>query len=179
MVIWITGLSGAGKTTVCENIVRMMKPSVPELVVLDGDVVREIFNDQLGHTEVDRIRQIKRIQRLAKELDTQGLVVLVAALYAHSDLLNWNRENFSNYAEIYLDAPIELVQSRDPKGLYEKVRVGEMKHVVGIDIPWNAPLNPTLTIKMTDAETPNSVSEKIISAIPHLSARLASAMQDA
>lgn len=179
MVIWITGLSGAGKTTICENIVRMVRPSVPELVLLDGDVVREIFNDQLGHTEVDRIRQIKRIQRLAKELDNQGLVVLVAALYAHPDLLKWNRENFQNYAEIYLDAPIELVQSRDPKGLYEKVRAGEMKHVVGVDIPWNVPQNPTLTIKMSDAETPNSVSKKIISAIPCLSTRLASAMQDA
>lgn len=178
MVIWVTGLSGAGKTTVCENIVRMMKPFVPELVLLDGDVVRDIFNDQLGHKKPDRIRQIKRIQRLAKELDTQGLVVLVAALYADQELLDWNRENFQNYAEIYLDASLELVQNRDPKGLYEKVRVGEMKHVVGIDIPWNAPQNPTLAIKMTDVETPHSVSKKIISAIPCLSTRLASATQD-
>jgi adenylylsulfate kinase len=179
MVIWITGISGAGKSTICEAIFRISKPCIPEMVWLDGDAVREIFDDKLGHTEADRMRQIKRIQRLAKELDAQRMVVLVAALYAHPDLLKWNRENFQNYAEIYLDAPIELVQSRDPKGMYEKVRAGEMKHVVGIDIPWNAPQNPTLTVKMTDAETPLSVSKKIISAIPCLSTRLASAMQDA
>jgi cytidine diphosphoramidate kinase len=179
MVIWITGISGAGKSTICEAIVRIAKPYIPELVLLDGDVVRDIFDDQLGHTEPDRIRQIKRIQRLAKELDTQGLVVLVAALYAHPELLDWNRENFQDYAEIYLDASLELVQSRDPKGLYEKVRVGEMKHVVGIDIPWNAPERPTLAIKMIDSETPDSVSRKIISAIPALSMRLAVVTQNA
>ena len=91
MVIWITGISGAGKTTICETIVGMTKPSVPELVLLDGDVVRNVFGDELGFTEADRVRQIQRIQRFSKELETQDLIVLVAALYASSELLNWNR----------------------------------------------------------------------------------------
>jgi len=172
MVIWITGISGAGKSTVCEAIIQMAKPYVPEMVWLDGDVVREIFGDNLGHTEPDRMRQIQRIQRLAKELDAQGMVVLVAALYAHPDLLSWNRENFESYAEIYRDAPLELVRKRDPKGLYAKVQTGEVEHVVGIDIPWHAPENSTLTVQMTDSESPDSIARRIVEVTPVLSKRI-------
>ena len=172
MVIWITGISGAGKSTICEAIIRMAKPYISEMVWLDGDVVREIFDDNLGHTEPDRVRQIKRIQRLAKELDSQGMVVLVAALYANPNLLKWNRVNFENYTEVYLDAPLDFVCKRDPKGLYAKLRIGEVKHVVGVDIPWHAPENPTLTIQMTDAESPDSISRRIVEAIPSMSTRL-------
>lgn len=172
MVIWITGISGAGKTTICETITRIAKPSVPELVVLDGDVIRNVFGDELGFTEADRIHQIKRIQRFSRELEAQGLIVLVAALYANSELLNWNRENFIDYAEIYLDAPLSLVKDRDPKGLYAKVQAGEMTNVVGIDIPWNAPTNATLKIDMADAESPEVISRRIVAAIPELSAKL-------
>ena len=179
MVIWITGLSGAGKTTVCEMIMSMAKESIPEMVVLDGDVVRDIFDDQLGHTEPDRVRQIKRIQRLTKQLDAQGLVVLVAALYAHPNLLTWNRENFDAYFEVYLDAPLDVVETRDPKGLYAKARSGQMKHVVGLDIPWLAPSNPNLRIDMSDEYSPREVSQRIILNIPALSARLVSATQSA
>jgi adenylyl-sulfate kinase len=173
MVIWITGLSGAGKTTICETIVRMAKPSIAELVVLDGDVIRKVFGDELGYTEADRIQQIKRIQNFSKELEAQGLFVLVAALYANSELLKWNRENFKDYAEIYLEAPLSLLEDRDPKGLYAKVQTGEMKDVVGIDIPWNAPTNATLKINMTDGEAPEVISQRIIDTVPELSAKLA------
>ncbi len=179
MVIWITGLSGAGKTTVCETIMSMAKESIPEMVVLDGDVVRDIFDDQLGYTEPDRVRQIKRIQHLTKQLDAQGLVVLVAALYSHPNLLKWNRENFDAYFEVYLDVPLDVVESRDPKGLYAKARSGQMKHVVGLDIPWLAPLNPNLRIDMSDEYSPREVSQRIIENIPALAARLVSAAHSA
>ena len=172
MVIWITGISGAGKTTICETIVGMTKPSVPELVLLDGDVVRNVFGDELGFTEADRVRQIQRIQRFSKELETQDLIVLVAALYANYELLDWNRTNFKDYTEIYLEAPLSLVKDRDPKGLYAKAQAGEMKNVVGIDIPWNAPTNATLKINIADAETPEAISRRIIDAVPGLSGKL-------
>lgn len=174
MVIWITGISGSGKTTICDTIWRLAKPHIPELVNLDGDVVRDIFNDKLGYEEPDRVRQIRRIQRLAKMLDAQGMIVLVAALYAHTDLLTWNRENFADYAEIYLDAPLALVQDRDPKGLYEMARSGEMKNVVGIDIPWHAPEAPTLRVEMTPSLTPEGAARQVLDAIPALSDRLPS-----
>ena len=146
MIIWITGISGAGKTTLCEALRRLLKPRLPELVLLDGDVIRDIFGNDLGFAEPDRMRQIRRIQSIALELDRQGLVVLVAALYAHPSLLEWNRQNFTAYFEIYLEASLPLVQARDPKGLYAKVKRGEMKEVVGLDIPWHSPTSPDLRI---------------------------------
>jgi cytidine diphosphoramidate kinase len=166
----MTGISGAGKTTTCEAIVDMLKPAMPELGLVDGDVVREVFANDLDYSEPSRMRQIQRIQSLAKVMDAQDFVVLVAALYSHPDLLAWNRANFSSYFEVYLDASLDLVRGRDPKGLYAKADAGLMEHVVGIDVPWHPPLNPDLTIKASNNETPETVARRVIAAVPHLAA---------
>jgi len=166
LVVWITGISGAGKTTLCEALSALLKPSLPELVLIDGDVVRNIFGGDLGYGEEDRARQIKRIQGLAQELDRQGLVAIVGALYAHPDLLAWNRQNFSDYFEIYLDAPLTLVQQRDAKDLYGKAARGEMSDVVGIDVPWHAPENPDLRIDATEALAPSELAKSVAMQIP-------------
>jgi len=168
MVIWMTGLSGAGKTTLCEALTRRLKPALPALTILDGDVVRQVFGGDLGHSEADRVTQIRRIQSLAEMLDRQGLVVLVAALYAHPDLLAWNRATFDDYFEIYLNAPLDLVRRRDPRGLYGKAAAGQMPDVVGLDIPWHAPVNPDLTIDMTAGRSVDETMALIIDAVPVL-----------
>jgi adenylylsulfate kinase len=168
MVIWMTGLSGAGKTTLCEALTQRLKAALPALTNLDGDVVRQVFGGELGYAETDRVTQIKRIQSLAEMLDRQGMVVLVAALYAHPDLLAWNRATFDDYFEIYLNAPIGLVQQRDPKGLYAKAAAGTMSQVVGLDIPWHAPVNPDLTIDMTVGRSVDETADMIIDAVPVL-----------
>ena len=178
MVIWVTGISGSGKSTVCKKIFQMAKPYIPELIWLDGDVVRYLFNDTLGHSEKDRVKQIKRIQRLAKELDAQEMVVLVAALYSHPELLSWNKTHFSDYSEIYLEASLKLVKERDPKGLYAKLQSSDTPNVVGIDIPWHIPQNPTFKFKMEREITPETSAEKIIRAIPSLSSRLLMTLSD-
>jgi len=165
MVIWITGISGAGKSTICQAIVDRLKPFLPSLVNLDGDVVRAIFGDGLGHKEGDRVLQINRIQRLALEMEKQGLVVLVAALYAHPDLSAWNRKNFSDYLEVFLDAPLSLVEERDPKGLYAKVRAGQMQDVVGVDITWHKPTAPHIHMLATNTRTPDAMATEIIAAM--------------
>ena len=118
MVIWITGLSGSGKTTLATALYESMKPRLSALVRIDGDEVRTLFGNSLGFTESDRHLQVQRLQNLAAMLDGQGLAVIVAALYANPDLLAWNRDHFSNYFEVYIDASLDLVRSRDPKGLY-------------------------------------------------------------
>ena len=87
MVIWITGLSGAGKTTLIQAVAGQVKRNLPELVLLDGDAIRQLFGNDLDYREDSRVIQIKRIQRMAKFLSDQGVVVMVAALYAHPDLL--------------------------------------------------------------------------------------------
>jgi adenylylsulfate kinase-like enzyme len=109
--------------------------------------------------------QIKRIQGLAKELDQQGFVVLVAALYAHPALLAWNRANFSGYFEIYLDTPLEEVQRRDAKGLYQRAKRGQQRDVVGIDFPWHAPANADLVLDGA-SDTPAGLAQRVIEAVP-------------
>ncbi|MEE2722146.1 MAG: adenylyl-sulfate kinase [Pseudomonadota bacterium] len=172
MIIWSTGLSGSGKSTLCDALTKLLKPSIPELVLLDGDVVREAFGGDLGYREQDRVIQIKRLQALAQALSKQNLVVLVAALYSHPDLLVWNRKNMSLYFEVYLDAPLELVQKRDPKGLYAKAAAGQMTDVVGLDIPWHEPVSPDLRIDMTVEADPDTHARTIIENCPGLKRRL-------
>ena len=166
MVIWITGLSGSGKTTLGNAIFSLLKPSTPGLAGLDGDVVRQVFDDGLGYREEDRVVQISRIQRLAKLLSDQGLTVVVGALYASPALLTWNRQNIREYFEVYLEASLEALKGRDAKGLYSGV-----KHVVGVDIPWHQPEFPDMVINMDEPEHPEALARRVIAAIPQLMER--------
>lgn len=172
MVVWITGISGAGKTTLCAALCTLLKPRLAELVVVDGDTVREIFGNDLGHSEPERVRQIRRIQALARELDRQGLVVLVAAVYARVDLLQWNRATFSDYFEVHLDAPLTLVQSRDAKGLYAKAARGEMPDVVGLDVPWHPPVGCDLRLDASRGAPPIELAREVARRVPRLAAAL-------
>ncbi|MCH8816106.1 MAG: adenylyl-sulfate kinase, partial [Chloroflexi bacterium] len=133
-----------------------------ELVIIDGDAIRQAFGDRLGYREEDRVLQIKRLQRIANMLAEQGLVVLVAALYANPELLAWNRKNLRNYHEVYLEASVETVRRRDPKGLYD----GATQHVVGIDIPWHAPVSPDVTINVDDPDRPEALARRVIRSMP-------------
>lgn len=167
MIVWLTGLSGAGKSTVAEAIVRVAKPNVSGLVLIDGDVIRDLFGAGLGFDEDARKQQIGRIQRLALFLARQDIPVIVAALYSHPDLMQWNRDHLPGYFEVYVDTPLATVMARDTKRLYSKAQVGEVSHVVGIDIPWHIPRNPDMIVH-TDDNTPEAIARKIIEAVPRL-----------
>ncbi len=166
MVVWITGLSAAGKTTLCQGLYEQLKPHIPGIVALDGEGVRAAFGDDLTHAEADRVRQVKRLQAMAKLLADQNLVVIVAVLYAHPDLLEWNRENLPGYVEIYLEASLETVAARDIKGLYEAASQGRMPNVVGIDIPWHAPVRPDLHIKVDGDISPAAIADRVMQSVP-------------
>ena len=169
MVIWVTGMSGSGKTTLCNALWEALKPGLPELVSLDGDVVRAAFGGGLGYREEDRVVQIGRIQQLAKILSDQNLVVVVAALYSHPDLLAWNRENIEGYFEIYLNTSLEALQQRDGKGLYKGAISGAIPDVVGVDIPWNVPETPDMVIDNDNPLPANQLAQQVIAALPRLS----------
>lgn len=166
MVIWLTGLSGSGKSSLCTALYALLKPARPGLVRLDGDEIRAAFGSDLSFKEPDRFRQISRIQRIAKMLADQGLDVLVAALYANPELLAWNRANLPGYFEVYLEAEIDFLMGRDTKALYARARRGEIADVVGVDIPWHAPRNPDLVIASATAPAPELLARRVLEALP-------------
>lgn len=168
MVIWFTGLSGAGKTTICQLMYARLKPQLPELVLLDGDAIRETLSTDLGFDEADRVRQISRVQRLAKLLSSQGLVVLVAVVYANDELLAWNRREIADYIEVLVDAPVDVVRARDPKGLYGRLSRGETSQVVGVDLPWHRPQRPDVILHPVTHPTPVDGAAAVASAVPRL-----------
>ena len=161
MLIWLTGLSGAGKTTIANKIIDIIKPILPGLVLIDGDIIRELFGGDLGYDKESRKVQIGRVQRIALFLNRQNIPVIVSALYATPELLDWNRKNFLNYFEIYVDTPLAVVQARDTKGFYAKARNGELLNVVGLDIPWQAPKQPDLIVDTINRNVDSIVSEII------------------
>jgi len=171
-VIWVTGLSGSGKTTLCNAICGLVKKNLPELVVLDGEAIRAAFGSDLGYMEPDRITQLKRLQNTAMLLADQDMVVIVAALYAHPQMLKWNRANLRDYFEVYLDASLDTVRRRDIKGLYAGADSGKIKNVVGVDIPWYPPEVPDLILDENIEEDAESLAQRVIAAVPHLASRL-------
>jgi adenylylsulfate kinase-like enzyme len=162
MIIWITGMSGSGKTTLATALRDIVKPTKPNTVLIDGDTVREAFGPSLGYDEPNRLVQINRIQKLAKILNDQDLIVIVAALYSHPDLLKWNRENFVSYTEVYLEASMELLRKRDQKNLYSMAASGQTNNVVGIDIPWYAPSEPDFRFTADEEIDPRRMAEELV-----------------
>lgn len=165
MIIWITGISGAGKTTLALEVLNKLREKHENVVNLDGDIIRDLFGNDLNYDIKSRIIQIKRLQKLSLFLQSQNIIVVVSALYSSADLLNWNRRNFKNYFEIYLEVSLEIVMKRDIKGIYKRFKEGKEKNIVGIDIPWNPPLNFDLKINMDKAisikDTMNIISKKL------------------
>ena len=111
-VIWITGLAGSGKTTLCNALVDEALKKNRNFIKIDGDLIREAINCDLGYTKIDRIQQITRLQKLAKMLQLQNFDVIVCGLYSNSKLLDWNRKNLINYTEVYLKAPLNFLTDR-------------------------------------------------------------------
>ena len=137
LLIWITGLSDSGKTTLGNALEKALTDSVQ----VDGDVVRERSATKLDYSVESRIIQINRIRSKAKEHYDSGKVVIVSALYSNEVLLSKNREFFENYIEIYLKCSKKSLIDRDTKGIYSQYIQGKMKDVVGFDIPWSEPIN--------------------------------------
>tara|TARA_B110000008_G_C16880164_1_gene528566 strand:- start:55 stop:567 length:513 start_codon:yes stop_codon:yes gene_type:complete len=147
MVVWLIGLSGAGKTTLANKIISNAKKESINAVLLDGDLVREVFGNDLDYTMESRLINANRICQLGKLLDDQGINVVTAILSIFPDTRVWNRKNISNYYEVFIDTPIEALIDRDDKGIYGKYNRGEIADVAGMDIEFISPSNPDLVIE--------------------------------
>jgi glutamine kinase len=145
-VYWITGLSGAGKTTTGRELWRRLRAAGRSVIFLDGDVTREVIAEDLGHSTTHRRRSAMRNARLCKLLSDQGTDVVCATISLFHEVHHWNRENIPGYCEIYLRVPIEELQRRDSKGIYAAGSRGDLRDVVGLDIPAELPKSPDLTL---------------------------------
>lgn len=150
MIIWLTGMSGSGKTTLGTEILHLIRERIDNIVLIDGDNFRSFFSTDLGYTLEDRKKNLLRIRQLCQFLDSQNIHAICAILSIFPQTEKENRLDFKNYLEIYVEVPFDiLVKERDYKGLYQKALMGEIKNVVGVDIPFEAPLNPDLVIRNT------------------------------
>ena len=147
MVTWMIGLSRAGKTTLSKLLYDRLKPHVNNLVLLDGDIIRELFRNDVDHTIEGRRKNAERLSHLSKFLSDQNIHVIAAVLSIFPEWQAWNRKNIIAYQEIYIKASIDVLEKRDINNLYFQAKSGKIKNVVGIDIPFPEPENPDLVIE--------------------------------
>jgi bifunctional enzyme CysN/CysC len=162
-VIWLTGLSGSGKSTIANALESRLNSMGRHTMLLDGDNVRHRLNRDLGFTETDRIENIRRIGEVAKLMTDAGLIVITAFISpfkAERDLVRAMLPE-SEFIEVFVDTPLEVCEGRDPKGLYKKAREGRIPNFTGINSPYEAPENPELTIDTTAVSLEDSV-ERIL-----------------
>ena len=162
-VIWITGLSGVGKSTVACALQMLMQEKGYHPVVVDGDMVREMVGDaDCRHDRRSRIVNAYRISRLAKLIAEQQIPVIVATMSLYHEIHAWNRRHLPGYLEIYMRAEMETLVRRDPKKLYRKVREGQERDVVGLHLAYEAPLSPHICIDNDeDVEDVRGIAETI------------------
>jgi bifunctional enzyme CysN/CysC len=150
-VVWFTGLSGSGKSTIANIVERKLHRMGRHTYMLDGDNVRHGLNRDLGFTEEDRVENIRRVAEVSGLMVDAGLIVLVSFISPFRAERRLARERLAEgeFIEVFVDTPIEVAEQRDPKGLYKKARQGELKNFTGIDSPYERPENPEIRIDST------------------------------
>ena len=162
--IWLTGLSGSGKTTIGENLVSVLKQRGHNVELLDGDVVRTNLSKGLGFSKEDRDTNILRIGFVSNLLTRNGVFAIAAAISPYRDIRQQVRDEIGDFIEVYVKCPLEELIRRDVKGLYEKAIRGEIKNFTGVSDPYEEPLNPEVTIN-TDQETVEESLKKVLTAL--------------
>jgi len=162
-VLWFTGLSGAGKSTIANEVEKRLHASGHHTMILDGDNVRHGLNRDLGFSEADRVENIRRIAEVSRLFVEAGLIVLVSFIspYRAERMLARERVEQDEFLEIFVDTPIEECRRRDPKGLYEKADSGQIRNFTGVDAPYEAPLNPEIRLR-TLLHTPEELAEQVV-----------------
>lgn len=165
-VLWFTGLSGSGKSTIANEVEKKLALMNRHTFLLDGDNVRHGLNKDLGFTEADRIENIRRIGEVAKLMTDAGLIVLTAFISPFRAERRMVRDMLeeAEFIEVFVDTPLAVAEERDVKGLYKKARAGELKNFTGIDSPYEPPENPEITVN-TVAMTPEEAADHIIQQI--------------
>lgn len=145
-VFWLTGLSGVGKTTLAKELISLF-PEDQRPIWLDGDSLREIYADQSSYTYENRKQVAFKNARLCLYLSNQGFSVVCSTISLFHEVQNWNRQSITNYLEIWIKSPPNLLKERDPKKIYENNAKGLLHQVAGVDCPVEYPLSPDLIIE--------------------------------
>ena len=164
-VIWITGLSGSGKTTIAREVVKHFKDDGLQVCMLDGDEIREAMGNDLGHNFEDRLKSAYRMSRLAKMISQQGLNVVVATISLFKEIHDFNRSKLKNYTEVYIENDVALLQSQNSKNIYTDCDVNE---IVGLGLKFHLPDNPNIKINNTNREhSPIDIAHQIFQYAKH------------
>jgi bifunctional enzyme CysN/CysC len=168
-VVWFTGLSGSGKSTIADLVEKRMHADHMHTYILDGDNVRHGLNRDLGFTDSDRVENIRRVAEVAKLMADAGLIVLVSFIspFAQDRQMARDLMGPGEFVEVFVDTPLAVAEARDPKGLYRKARSGELPNFTGIDSPYENPMNPELTIQTAEMSAEDA-AEQIFSALGSL-----------
>lgn len=166
-ILWFTGLSGSGKTTISKALEPELKARGCKVEILDGDVVRTNLSKGLGFSQEDRDTNIRRIGFVAHLLSRNGVAVMTAAISPYRAIRDEIRAMEPNFVEVYITAPLEVCEGRDVKGLYAKARAGEIKGFTGIDDPYEEPLNPEI-ICYTERESVEESVTKVLTKLEQL-----------
>nr|5CB6_A Chain A, Probable adenylyl-sulfate kinase [Synechocystis sp. PCC 6803 substr. Kazusa]5CB6_B Chain B, Probable adenylyl-sulfate kinase [Synechocystis sp. PCC 6803 substr. Kazusa]5CB6_C Chain C, Probable adenylyl-sulfate kinase [Synechocystis sp. PCC 6803 substr. Kazusa]5CB6_D Chain D, Probable adenylyl-sulfate kinase [Synechocystis sp. PCC 6803 substr. Kazusa]5CB6_E Chain E, Probable adenylyl-sulfate kinase [Synechocystis sp. PCC 6803 substr. Kazusa]5CB6_F Chain F, Probable adenylyl-sulfate  len=159
VTIWLTGLSGAGKTTITHALEKKLRDSGYRLEVLDGDVVRTNLTKGLGFSKEDRDTNIRRIGFVSHLLTRNGVIVLVSAISPYAAIRQEVKHTIGDFLEVFVNAPLAVCEERDVKGLYAKARSGEIKGFTGIDDPYEPPTNPDVECRTDLEELDESVGK--------------------
>lgn len=161
MVIWVIGLAGAGKTTLSQMLYDEMKPKLNNLVLLDGDALRDVFNNDVDHSIEGRRKNAERLSNLSKFLSDQGIHVIASVLSVFPEWQKWNRENLPDYQQIHLNVSIDTLVKRNDRSFYQEALDGKIQNVVGVDIDFPEPYCSDLVLdnNVEDADFRNYVEQ--------------------
>lgn len=170
VMIWFTGLSGSGKSTIAIALERELHKRGLLCRILDGDNIRSGINNNLGFTEADRVENIRRIAEVSKLFVDTGIVTIAAFISPSNDIREMaaNIIGRDDFMEVYVSTPIEECERRDVKGLYAKARRGEIKNFTGISAPFEAPANPALTLDTSALSLEESVNKLLELILPRI-----------
>ncbi len=166
-VVWLTGLPGSGKTTIARILEKKLRDMGYKVELLDGDEVRKWLSPEAGFTPEDRERHLKRVIYVSKLLARNGVIVLASFVSPYRRIRALAREIIGDFIEVYVKCSLDTVMKRDPKGLYARALRGEIKHMTGIDDPYEEPENPEV-IADTENSTPEENAEKILEKLKEL-----------
>ncbi|MEO7648959.1 MAG: adenylyl-sulfate kinase, partial [Bryobacteraceae bacterium] len=165
--LWFTGMSGAGKSTISEILVRRLQDAGAKVEVLDGDVVRTHLSKGLGFSKDDRDTNVRRIGFVCELLSRNGVIAIAAAISPYGAVRDEIRSKIENFVEVHVQCPVEVLAARDVKGLYKKALAGEIPQFTGVTDPYEPPLHPEVSVD-SSVETPDVSAGRIWATLEHL-----------